>query len=88
MRFPWIGFINKVQSTPNLKDRTMYSTTTLSTEQRARLHVLARRQAQLLRRAAISDFWHTAYHLAAHALRVVRHLPQRLAPHAKYPSGV
>jgi hypothetical protein len=88
MLFPWLGLTNKVRSIALDKDCTMYPTTTLNPEQRAQLHARARRQAQMLRRAAVADFWRAAYLLTADALRAAQRLPHRLAPHSKHPSGV
>lgn len=66
----------------------MYTTTPLTPAQRADIHARARRQAQLLRRAAIADFWHAAYRLAADGLRTAQHALHRAVPHSKHPSGV
>ena len=88
MLFPWVGLFNKVRSIPLDKDRTMYPSTALTMEQRACLHAEARRQSQMLRRAAVADFWRAAYRLTANALRAARYLPHRLALHSNHPSGV
>ncbi len=72
----------------------MYPSTALSPEQRADLHARARRQAQLLRRAAVVDFWHGAYRLGASALQAAWHMVHRTAsttaatPVSRKPSGV
>ena len=66
----------------------MYPSTTLTPAQRADIHDRARRQAQLLRRAAIADFWNAAYSLVASRLRVAQQVLHRAAPHANRPSGV
>lgn len=66
----------------------MYPTITLTPAQRADMYAQARRQAQLLRRAAIADFWHAAYRLAADALRAAQHVLQRAVPRSNHPSGV
>jgi hypothetical protein len=50
----------------------MYPSTTLTPQQRADIHARARRQAQLLRRAAVADFWHSVYGYAVRVLRTVR----------------
>ena len=66
----------------------MYPSTALTSAQRADMYAQARHQAQLLRRAAIADFWSAAYHLAADALRAAQHALQRAVPRSKHPSGV
>lgn len=66
----------------------MYTTTPLTPAQRADIHASARRQAQLLRRAAAADFWYAAYRLAADGLRAAQHTLGRAAHHSKHPSGV
>ncbi|MES2949967.1 MAG: hypothetical protein V4858_15600 [Pseudomonadota bacterium] len=55
----------------------MYPTTVLTPEQRADLHTQARRQAQLLRRAAIAGFWRGVYRLGASALQATWHVVHR-----------
>ncbi len=66
----------------------MYAATSLTPEQRANIHERARRQALLLRKAAVADFWHATYRLAADALRAAQHALHRAVPHSKHPSGV
>ena len=66
----------------------MYPSTALTPAQQANMYAQARHQAQLLRRAAIADFWSAAYRLAADALRATQHALHRAVPHSKHPSGV
>lgn len=52
----------------------MYPSTALTAEQHADLYARARRQAQLLRRAAVIDFWRGVYGLGARTLSAARRL--------------
>lgn len=55
----------------------MYPSTPLTAEQRDYMHARARRQAQVLREAAIDDFWRGVYTLGARALRAARRALRR-----------
>ncbi len=66
----------------------MYTATPLTPEQRASIHECARREAQLLRRAALTDFWIAAYRLVADALRAAKNALHRAVPRSNHPSGV
>ncbi len=66
----------------------MNNSTPLTPAQRADIHDRARRQAQVLRRAAIADMWRSVYCFAADALRAAQHRLHRMAPQSNRPSGV
>ena len=57
----------------------MFPTTHLTAAQRADIHARARRQAQSLRRAAVTDFWQGVYHFGANTVRAALHLLRRTA---------
>ena len=54
----------------------MYYSTNLTPEQHADLFARARCQAQVLRRAAIADFWRSVFRLGARALRAAQPVQQ------------
>lgn len=57
----------------------MYPSTSLTAEQRSRLHALARREALALRQAAIEKFWRDVSRHSGRALRWIGGIATRVA---------